>query len=200
MSSDIKMREQELISRLNHGDESALATIYKDNWEVMYLAAYNLVKNKQISEDIVQDVFITIWKKREKLEIKVSLKSYLYTSTIYKTYDYFRKNKSAITVELIENFNERIQTSNPETKLMDKELTEYLETIIGELPEKCKIVFNLSRNEQLSHKEIAAQLNISTRTVEGHITKALKILRASLSSIATTSFVIFILSNFDNMA
>lgn len=198
MSSKLSLKERDLIHRLNNNDESALALVYKENWELMYFAVYNLVKNKQISEDIVQDVFVKIWKNRERLDIKVSLKSYLYTSAIYKTYDYFRKNKSAITFELLENFNERIQTSNPETKLMDKELHEYLETIINELPEKCRIVFNLSRNEGLSHKEIASKLNISTRTVEGHITKALKILRVSLSSISSTSFIVFLLYHYYN--
>ncbi|MBJ7881859.1 RNA polymerase sigma factor [Gelidibacter salicanalis] len=198
MSSKLSLKERDLIHRLNNNDESALASVYKEHWELMYFAVYNLVNNKQISEDIVQDVFVKIWRNRERLDIKVSLKSYLYTSAIYKTYDYFRKNKSAITVDLLENFNERIQTSNPETKLMDKELHEYLETIISELPEKCRIVFNLSRNEDLSHKEIASKLNISPRTVEGHITKALKILRGSLSSISTTSYIIFILYHYHN--
>ncbi|WP_027127127.1 RNA polymerase sigma factor [Gelidibacter mesophilus] len=198
MSSKLSLIERDLIHRLNNNDESALASIYKEHWELMYFAAFNLVKNKQISEDIVQDVFVHIWKKRKGLEIKVSFKSYLYTSAIYKTYDYFRKNKSSITVELLENFNERIQTSNPETKLMDKELNEYLETVISELPEKCRIVFNLSRNENLSHKEIASKLNISPRTVEGHIAKALKILRCSLSSISTTSYIVFLINYYYN--
>lgn len=195
MSSKHSLKERDLIHRLKNNDESALAIIYQENWEIMYFAVYNLVKSKEISEDIVQDVFIKIWKKRNGLDIKVSLKSYLYTSAIYKTYDYFRKNKSAIRVDLLENFNERIQISNPETKLMDKELEEYLETIINELPEKCRMVFNLSRKEDLSHREIAVKLNISTRTVEGHITKALKILRNSLSTISTSSFIIFMLYN-----
>lgn len=193
MSSEISLKERELIQRLNNNDELALASIYNEYWEIMYLGAYNLVKNKQVSEDIVQDVFVNIWKKRGDLEIKVSLRSYLYTSTIYKTYDYFRKNKSAIRVDLLENFNERVQNSNPETKLMDKELQDYLEAVINELPEKCRVVYNLSRNEQLSHKEIAGKLNISTRTVEGHITKALKVLRKSLSSISTIFFIIFVI-------
>ncbi|WP_163518206.1 RNA polymerase sigma factor [Gelidibacter japonicus] len=193
MSSEISLKERELIQRLNNNDELALASIYNEYWEIMYLGAYNLVKNKQVSEDIVQDVFVNIWKKRGDLEIKVSLRSYLYTSTIYKTYDYFRKNKSAIRVDLLENFNERVQNSNPETKLMDKELQDYLEAVINELPEKCRVVYNLSRNEQLSHKEIAVKLNISTRTVEGHITKALKVLRKSLSSISTIFFIIFVI-------
>lgn len=190
MSSEINLKERDLIHRLNNNDELALASIYNEYWEIMYLGAYNLVKNKQISEDIVQDVFVNMWKKRGELEIKVSLRSYLYTSTIYKTYDYFRKNKSAIRVDLLDNFSERVQSSNPETKLMDRELQGYLETVISKLPEKCRVVYKLSRDEQLSHKEIAVRLNISTRTVEGHISKALKVLRSSLGSISTIFLII----------
>lgn len=190
MSSENNLKERDLVRRLNNNDELALASIYNEYWEIMYLGAYNLVKNKQISEDIVQDVFVNMWKKRGELEIKVSLRSYLYTSTIYKTYDYFRKNKSAIRVDLLDNFSERVQSSNPETKLMDRELQGYLETVISKLPEKCRVVYKLSRDEQLSHKEIAVRLNISTRTVEGHISKALKVLRSSLGSIWTIFLII----------
>ncbi|OBQ54778.1 hypothetical protein VQ01_10810 [Tamlana sp. s12] len=180
---------------LHEGDEQALSLIYKKYWEVMYVAAYNLVKNKEISEDIVQDVFVNLWNKRDKLLVKTSLKSYLYTSTIYKVYDFFRKNNKMIEVELVTNFNEKIQALTPETQLMHKELIQHVESVIDELPEKCKEVFRLSREEGLSNKAIAAQLNISLRTVEGHISKALRFLRMSLSVSLSIDFIFFLLKN-----
>ncbi|WP_067149778.1 RNA polymerase sigma factor [Pseudotamlana agarivorans] len=193
--SGLSQNDDYLIQLLHDGDELALSLIYKEYWEVMYVAAYNLVKNKEISEDIVQDVFVNLWNKRDKLLVKTSLKSYLYTSTIYKVYDFFRKNKNMIEVELVTNFNEKIQALTPETQLMHKELIQHVESVIDALPEKCKEVFRLSREEGLSNKAIAAQLNISLRTVEGHISKALRFLRMSLSVSLSIDFIFFLIKN-----
>lgn len=159
----------------------------------MYLAAYNLVKDRSVCEDIVQEVFISLWQRREKIQIKVSLKSYLYTSTVYKVYDHFNKNKKMIKDELFDGFENKIENSNPETKLMHQELISYLDTIVDSLPDKCKEVYKLSRENMLSNKEIAEQLNISQRTVEGHISKALKILKESLGVAVSIEFMSYFL-------
>ncbi|GAA3594054.1 RNA polymerase sigma-70 factor [Flavivirga amylovorans] len=187
--------DETLITLLNKGDNKVLSLVYKKYWETMYLAAYNMVKNKEISEDIVQDIFVNLWHKRDQITIKTSLKSYLYTSTIYKVYDYFKKNKHIIKLELFENFDKKIQSSNPETILMHGELIKHIDSVIENLPEKCKLVFKLSREDQLSNREIAKKLNISPRTVENHISKALKYLRASLNVSLSLEFITFILQN-----
>ncbi|CAI8204840.1 MAG: ECF RNA polymerase sigma factor SigE [Formosa sp. Hel1_33_131] len=192
MTSNRKIKDTDLVKRLHNNDQAALAIIYKEHWEIMYLAAYNLLRDKSISEDIVQDVFVSFWQKRNTLEIKVSIRSYLYTSTTYKVYDYFRKNKKMIKEELFNHFDEKVQVSNPETKLMHKELVGFIDSLINQLPPKCKEVFKLSREEQLTNQEIAQRLSVSKRTVEGHITKALMLLRNSLGVNVSIEFMSFI--------
>lgn len=183
----------DLVKRLQENEEEALTVIYNKYWEVMYLAAYNLVKDRSVCEDIVQEVFISLWQRREKIQIKVSLKSYLYTSTVYKVYDHFNKNKKIIKDSLFDDFENKIENSNPETKLMHQELIAHLDSIIDSLPDKCKEVYKLSRENMLSNKEIAEQLNISQRTVEGHISKALKILKESLGVAVSIEFISYFL-------
>ena len=186
-----KYNDLDLVKRLQQNEEEALTIIYKEYWEIMYVAAYNLVKDKSVCEDIVQEVFISLWQRREKLQIKTSLKSYLYTSTVYKVYDHFSKNKKMLKDELFDNFENKIEASNPETKLMHEELIHHLDAIVDSLPDKCREVYKLSRENMLSNKEIAEQLNISQRTVEGHISKALKILKESLGVAVSIEFIVY---------
>lgn len=191
MIAEKKYSDMVLVQRLQENDEEALTIIYNEYWEIMFLASYNLVKDRAVCEDIVQEVFISLWQRRAKLEIKVSLKSYLYSSTVYKVYDHFNKNKKMLKDELFDNFESKIETSNPETKLMHQELIAYMDSIVDSLPDKCKEVYKLSREKMLTNKEIAEQLNISQRTVEGHISKALKVLKETLGVAVSIEFIIF---------
>lgn len=173
--------EKNLIRSLKDGDKKALTELYNTFWKPLFIASYNILKNKEVCEEIIQDVFIEIWNRRDDLEIKISLQSYLYACVRYKVFAEFRKNK-IIRVELFEDLNTRFQHATPETKVMYKELELHIASVVENLPEKCQNVYKLSRNEHLTHKEIAQQLNISTKTVENHITNALKVLRTSLGS------------------
>jgi len=176
------IKDKDLMDRLKKGDELALNYIYNVYSEQLFISAYNMLKNKELCEDIIQDVFISIWNKREKIQIKTTLKAYLYASVLYKVYDQYRKKNSLIRVELIENFNSQVEYTNPETKIIHNELVERINSIVDDLPEKCREVFKMSREEHLSHKEIALKLNISTKTIEAHITIALKKIRTSLGN------------------
>jgi len=172
----------EIMQGLGRGDKKALTVLYSNYWKVLYVSSYNLLKDKEVCEEIVQDVFVDIWNKRKDIEIKVSLKSYLYACVRYKVFSQFRTNKIR-RVELFEDLDRRIQYTTPETKIMHDELKDHVNLIVESLPEKCKRVYVLSRNEQLSHKEIADQLGISVKTVENHITNALRVLRAALGQV-----------------
>ncbi|MEL0650748.1 RNA polymerase sigma-70 factor [Algibacter sp. TI.3.09] len=174
--------DSEIIRKLKVDDKKALTILYNSYWKVLYISSYNLLKNKEVCEEIIQDVFIDLWNKRKDLEIKVSLQSYLYACVRYKVFAEFRTNKM-MRVELFDDLNERLQYTTPETKMMHKELKNFVKLVVESLPEKCKKVYKLSRQEQLSHKEIAEQLGITVKTVENHITNALRVLRTSLGQV-----------------
>lgn len=174
--------DSEIIQRLKVDDKKALTALYNNYWKVLYISSYNLLKDKEVCEEIIQDVFIDLWNKRKDLEIKVSLQSYLYACVRYKVFAEFRTNKM-MRFELFEDLNERLQYTTPETKMMHEELKSYVKLVVESLPEKCKRVYKLSRHEQLSHKEIAEQLGITVKTVENHITNALRVLRTSLGQV-----------------
>ena len=186
------IEDKQILDLLKIGDEKAITMMYEKYAEKLYISAYNMLKNKEASEDIIQEVFISIWNKKETLEVKTTLKSYLYACVAYKVYSHFRKNKENFKVELLEGFNTQVQYLNPETKLIQDEFINHINSIIDALPPRCKQVFQMSREEQLSHKEIALKLNISTKTIETHITKAIKALRTSLGKSYSIELIAFI--------
>lgn len=184
-----------LINRLREGDTLALTELYNTYWQLLFMSAYNIIKDKELCEDIIQDIFMNIWHNREKLEINISLKGYLYACARYQVFNQFRKNKDKIHVEFFNDLDKRFQYATPETEMMHNELVHQINTIVETLPEKCQLVYILSREEQLSHKEIAGRLNISVKTVENHITKALQTIRLSIGSTASIALVLWISKN-----
>ncbi len=174
----ILLEDTELMDRLRAGDDLALKVIYKKYWSQLYTSAFNMLQDQQACEDIIQDLFINLWNKREQIEIKASLKSYLFASVRYEVYRQVRHG--SVREDIFENIQDRLQTPSEYGNIEHRELLSYINSIVNNLSEKCKVVYKLSREEQLSHKEIASRLDISPKTVENHLNKALRQLRISL--------------------
>lgn len=193
MTGDVTCTEEELLALIRSGDASALSIIYSRYWQPLFLAAYNILKDKAASEDILQDVFLQLCQRKEGLHISISLKAYLYAATRYGVYRYISKGKAREAV--FGNLPERLETQSPEADLLLKEVHAQVLAIADSLPEKCREAFLLSRYEHLSHKEIAGRLHISPKTVENQIAKALRVLRASLGDAAfhTRALIVFFL-------
>jgi RNA polymerase sigma-70 factor (ECF subfamily) len=145
-----------------------------------------MVGDVDVAQDLVQDVFCKFWEKQPQLEIKISLKAYLYKSVFNHSLNYLKKVKRTDEREALFYSSAYTEQNNVESQLDLKETNLLVQRAIDSLPSACRAVFVLSRFEQMSHKEIAVQLDISTKTVENQIGKALKHLRKYLILLVVT--------------
>ena len=173
--------ENELLSALASGHEEALKVIYREYWDRLFISAYNVLKDKEACEDIIQDIFIQLWQKRESLSITTSLQAYLFAATRYQVFHTIKRSSGR--KELFEDLNERFSTDAPDIPLYVKDIQEKINAAVEHLPEKCREIYKLSREQHLSYKEIAERLQISPKTVENQITIALKRLRIVLGDL-----------------
>jgi RNA polymerase sigma-70 factor (ECF subfamily) len=159
--------------------------------------ALTYVDDQSVAEEIVQEVFIYLWEKKENIEIKSSVRSYLYMATKHAALRF--KKAGTIRRKHEDNYAQKKEYTEEQDAFDEKELTEMLNSAIDRLPEKCKAIFKLKYNEKLSYKEIAEKLNISPKTVDNQIGIAIKkiteILRPYLNTSSAIA-LIWILKNF----
>lgn len=178
-------REKKWIRKLAQGDEEAFRAIYEKHWEGLYLAAYNRLGSSSIAEELVQDLFTDLWAKRSTLHIKNSLGAYLAGALKYRILDHMRHEK--VREKYVRYLSRHFITEHNEVleNIFSKDLQEQLQLAENQLPPRCYAIFQLSRKHHFSNSEIADQLNISPKTVENQITKALRVLRTHLSKVST---------------
>jgi RNA polymerase sigma-70 factor (family 1) len=190
--------DQQLLSLLKDDSTTAFNTIYDRYSKMLYLYIFSKLDTGEISKDVLQDLFISLWEKRHTLSIHESLKSYLFQVARHKIVDIYRKNATyrKYLQQLIEHFDAQPHTITESIDYKNK--TQELFEAINHLPEKMKEVFMLSRFEHLTVDQIASRLGLSQQTVKNQITKALKILRANYakSDIILVIFSTYLLDRF----
>jgi len=170
--------DEELINLLNGGSREAFDEIYRRHWSAMYLMAFNMLRDHDACMDVIQDVFVWLWDRSGELEI-TTLKSYLMSAVKYKVTNVIRMLKSRQSyLDQIETIEPSFDNVSSEMEL--KELKAVLLQFTAELPDRCREVFELSRNSHLSNKEISLKMGISEKAVERQMTIALKRLKGSL--------------------
>jgi RNA polymerase sigma-70 factor (ECF subfamily) len=182
--------EKILLQQLSENNEQALTQLYKAHWQNLFLSAYNVLKDKKACEDIVQEIFVQLWVRRQTLDIRQSLATYLTTAVRYQVYHHIRKAARRVTVP--EEQVAHRQTSGCDERLLQKDLHGRVHEAVKELPEKCRLIYRLSREEQLTHKEIAHHLNISIKTVENQLTIALRRVRHCLEEYSIICVLLFL--------
>jgi RNA polymerase sigma-70 factor (ECF subfamily) len=181
----------DLTKSLKKGDEEAYVYLVKTYHKPLFTYVLSLNNNHVLAEDIVQNVFLKTWEFRKSLNPEYSIKSFLYKTTYNEFINQYHKHRAISTLEKVylEALNEITDDSNKE--LLDKKITIITEGITH-LPTKCKATFLLSKEEGLTNIEIAEYLNISIKTVEGHLTKAYYLLRErTRNQIKTIFFMLF---------
>jgi RNA polymerase sigma-70 factor, ECF subfamily len=167
-------------NELKEGDINAFEMFFRTYYQPLCNYAYSFIRDRDEAEEIVQSAFLSMWEKRDTLDIKTSLKSYLYTVVRNTSLNVIKheKIKQKHVGEALAN--EERSHENVTQKILSSELEERIQHAIESLPEQCRLVFKLSRFEELKYSEIAEQLKISIKTVENQMGKALKIMREQL--------------------
>lgn len=178
---ELKNPPENTFSQLLIADPKAFENLFHEYYDSLCSYAFHFLKEQAGAEEIVQDIFFTLWQKRESLDIKVSLKAYLYQATKNRCLNLIKH------IEIRENYKTHNQNVRDERELSlentmeEMELNTIIQEAISSLPKERQKIFRLSRFEDLKYKEIAEELNISIKTVENQMSKALKFLREQLS-------------------
>jgi len=172
--------EKELVNALIKGDLLAFETLFNHYHKKLYYFAKGYLRSDEDAEDLIQEVFITIWKTRKDLKEYLSFNSFLYTITYHSILKHFRKKgrEKKYIDRYAADLNEEFDSTSADVEY--REVLQRVNKYVEQLPEKRKRIFILSRFEGYNNTEIAEKLNISKKTVENQIYQALKFLREHL--------------------
>lgn len=191
MSSSSIISDSELVILLTQGSNEAYTEIYDRYHSILYAFAYKKLSDREEAKDLVHELFLSLWERRNLLDLKVGLMSYLFTAVRNRVLNLIKHKKvSSAYVESFQRYMDNNQIAADEL-LQQKELAAFIEREIQALPYKMRLVFELSRKGHYTRLEIAEELNLSEETVKSHMHHALKILRVKLGSLFFLVFLMY---------
>lgn len=185
------LEDKRLLLRLKQGDERAFELLYHRYKGLLYVHAYKRLHNREEVRDIIHEIFLSLWEKRETLVITGSLPAWLYQAVRYKIIDTIAREQHAR--QYLDTFQQFLNTGGNTADHLAREkiLTSIIDKEIDSLPPKMRQVFELSRKANLSHKQIARMLDLSEQSVRSHIKNALRVLRPKLGLYPLLAFQLF---------
>jgi RNA polymerase sigma-70 factor (ECF subfamily) len=162
-------------------EETAFEEMFKSHFRRLYAYAITIVKEEMTAEEIVHNVFFKIWEKKGDVDIQTSVTAYLYRAVYNDSLNYLKHKKVKLAYAAHAGTQSKEESHSATSKIHLSELQQKLDVALGELPEQCRTIFQMSRFEELKYAEIAGRLGISVKTVENQMGKALKILRTKLA-------------------
>ncbi|NLU38413.1 MAG: RNA polymerase sigma-70 factor [Bacteroidales bacterium] len=191
----MELSDKHIVDCIQHGDEQVFELFFRNYYERLCNYANTILNDMDEAEEMVQNAFLTIWERRESFEVHTSLKSYLYRAVYNSSLNSLKHKKVQQKHEQYYKQNTAPDYESATSELMENELQQLAQKAIEQLPPQCKMVFTLSRVEQLTYAEIAEQMNISAKTVENHMVRALRFLREKLKDYLPLLIWVFISKN-----
>jgi len=183
------LSDENLLVLMKGGDSDSFNKLFDRYWERLYAVVFSVCSDREVCSEIVHDIFLNLWLKREKLQIN-NFKAYILASARYHVYRHVKSLKKQ-SLEYHEDleFSGLSVDNEGELNLRYLELEKNVDRQLDELPGRCREIYTLSRREQLSNDEIASRLDISKRTVENQLTYALRHLRFSMKHFLQVLFI-----------
>jgi RNA polymerase sigma-19 factor, ECF subfamily len=176
----LRLESNDLLERLRQGDEAAFDAIFREWYPSLVRSAESIVRSRAVAEEVVQDVMLELWRRRESLAKESSPQAYLFQSTRNRALNHIRHERVERKSEP-ELMRQTEMSASAPSQLVEEEIEVALRTAVSELPDRCREVFELSRTHGLKYAEIATVLGISVKTVEAQMGKALRSLRVKLA-------------------
>lgn len=184
--------DKDLVALLGKRDEATFEKVFKEHFKGLHAYAFTILKDEAAAEEIVQNVFLKLWERMETLTIMGSVAAYLYKATYNESLNLLKHQKVKTAYQHHIYYQMKNQSDSALKKLSVKELEERLLAALNDLPEQCRTIFQMSRFEELRYREIADKLDLSVKTVENQMGKALKILRMKLVDLLPISVLLLL--------
>jgi len=179
------------LSPVGAGSTALFEQLFKAHFKDLHGYACSIVKDDATAEEMVQNVFYKLWEKKDRVNIEQSVSGYLYRAVYNECMNYLKHNKVKRNYQVHVNSTSS-EAFDGEEQVELRELQQKIQTALSELPEQCRTIFHLSRNEELKYSNIADKLGISMKTVEYQMGKALKLLRSKLADFLPVLGLLFI--------
>ncbi len=183
--------DEELVLLLAEGRQWALVAIYNRYWDKLFLVAANLLDSAEEAEECVQNVFIGLWKRRENLQLTHALSTYLSVAVKYQSLTAMARNQRRRGQVSDEEWADAADVVSPESEFLAKELSQRIEASINRLPSQCRLIFKMRREQDMSVKMIASELNLSENTIKMHLKIANRKLRDDLLAVLPVIITLF---------
>ena len=180
MTNYTQQNDDQLVNLIQYDDEAAFRELFDRYYTLLTNIANRYVEDAHIAEDIAQDVFIKLWNRRKNLAIHFSFKQYICRAVVNTSINHLRQQKKLdiiLSEDTDEEYFTRPNLTDDDQRAEQENLENKLLEAIQRLPERCRLVFTMHKIDGLSHKEVAEELGISTKTIENQITKAMKVLK-----------------------